>query len=361
MLLSKKGIFLLLLPVTISIFIYRYIITVNNASSFEFKSYNMTKGHLVKTPVYFLSHGGPTFLYKDAEFGGDRGAFEIIRQIGTHIRETIKPKYIIMVSAHWQSRANNEIEIAVPQEDNFAHRSPDVENQLIYDFYGFPKHMYKEEFHTKNDVKIANNIAEELNAFFAGTEGYSSLVCCSLTKRGIDHGVWVPLKVAFPIEPPNYWNLDIPMIQISLTADDTDFDTHYKLGQALSKYREEGGLILVSGMSVHNLRDISVHQVGPNKATLEYSKEFNQAIRDILLDTEKRDKLEEFKNMLTDPAKRKLLNSAHPTLEHFVPLIVGLGAGEGTSDNADDDKYDVKELYNKEQMSLGWGIYQFGK
>lgn len=44
-----------------------------------------------------------------------------------------------------------------------------------------------------------------------------------------------------------------------------------------------------------------------------------------------------------------------------MPLIVGLGAGEGTSDNADDDKYDVEELYNKEQMSLGWGIYQFGK
>lgn len=361
MLLSKKGALLLLLPVTISILIYHYGIAINNTASFGSKTYNMTRGHSVKNPVYFLSHGGPTFLYKDAEFGGDPGAFETTRRIGKYIKETIKPKFIIMVSAHWQSGANNQIEIAIPQKNNFAYQSPNLENQLIYDFYGFPKHMYKEEFHTNSDLKIANNIAEEVNSFFADTEGYSSLVRCSLTQRGVDHGVWVPLKVAFPIEPPSYWNLHIPMIQVSLTADDTDFDTHYKLGQALSKYREEGGLIIVSGMSVHNLRDMSVHLSQPNKATLAYSKEFNQAIRDILIDAEKRDKLEEFKKMLTDPAQRKLLYSAHPTLEHFVPLIVGLGAGEGTLDNTDDDKYDVEELYNKEQMSVGWGIYQFGK
>lgn len=295
----------------------------------------------MRTPVYFLSHGGPTFLYRDAKFGSDSGAFDVTSLIGKHVREIIQPKFIIAVSAHWQSGSSSAVEVAVPQNSN--------ENELIYDFHGFPKHMYAEKFRTWNDLSLASRITRDIDSYFSNDS--SSSLQASLTPRGIDHGVWVPLKVAFPSESKNGWNLNCPLVQVSLTADEEDFDTHYKLGQALSKYRDEGGLILVSGMSVHNLRDLAVGE------PLDYTVQFNRLLRDILLtDNSSNDKLAQLKNLLKDPAKRKLLFSAHPTLEHFVPIIVGLGAGAGRSD----DRINVKELYNNELGSLGWGIYQFG-
>lgn len=127
--------------------------------------------------------------------------------------------------------AKDAVQVAVPSKLQ--------ENRLIYDFYGFPKHIYDEKFRSKNDLSIAERVAKDISS------GPGS-IRVSLAQRGIDHGVWVPLKVAFPAESPQDWNLDIPLIQVSLTSDDTDFDSHYKLGQALSKYRSEGGLVLLS-------------------------------------------------------------------------------------------------------------------
>lgn len=311
---------------------------------------NSITDNMTRTPVYFLSHGGPTFMYRSGGYGADTGAFDVTRRIGKHIRQTIKPKFIVMVSAHWQSKSSSAIEVAVPEASD--------ENALIYDFYGFPKHMYEEKFRSKNDLSIATKITKDLNSFFSNAES-SSLVHATLSKRGIDHGVWVPLKVAFPVDSPTDFNVDCPIIQVSLTADDTDFDTHYKLGQALSRYRDEGALVLVSGMSVHNLRDFMAN--AQDGKSLPYVKPFNDMIRTILTGNNGTDKLGQFKELLKNPAKRKILYAAHPTLEHFVPLIVGLGAGEGPSGRNDDDKLEVTELYNNETISLGWGIYRYGK
>lgn len=289
------------------------------------------------SPVYFISHGGPTFMYSDKEkdiFGGDIGAFNTVRAIGKTIINDIKPKFIVYVSAHWQSKADNLIEVAVPK--NFAKNQ---ENDLIYDFYGFPSHMYKETFHSENDISVANDVVNRINNSKSGLKA-------KLTERGIDHGVWVPLKIAFPNDELVKEN--IPLIQVSLTRNDFDFESQYKLGQILSGVRENGGLVLTSGMSVHNLG--GMRSPGPNA----YNKEFTKVLNDILLSSET-NKVEKFKALLEDSKSKQLLLQAHPSLEHFDPILVALGAAQASGDETK-----VTELYNKCHLSLGWGIYKFG-
>jgi len=302
-------------------------------------------------PCYFLSHGGPTFMYSKLGSKKSEGAATTIKNLGTKITNVLKPDYIVVVSAHWQSTKPNLIEISIPKNGQ-------LENDLIYDFYGFPNYMYKELFKSKNSLEIAGSIKELLES-----NGFTS----NLTQRGLDHGVWVPFKVAFTnhnqlsgVPPPPTWDIDIPIIQVSLTSDSTDFDTHYKLGQVLNQLRSNNllqqstgkqlkGMIVTSGMSVHNLRDlgISMHQGG---TVMSYVKPFNRLLNATLTDCQK-NRLYGLNAILTK--YENLLYDAHPTLEHFVPIVVASGVAEENKEN-------VKELYNAEEMSLGWGIYQFG-
>ncbi|CUM48984.1 unnamed protein product [Debaryomyces tyrocola] len=300
-------------------------------------------------PTYFVSHGGPTFMYEDDAFG-NKGAWDLIKKLGTQIKKEWKPDYIIVVSAHWQSSGRKLVEVSVPKSGK--------ENPLIYDFYGFPGHMYKEEFHTNNNLAVAQEIKQELEK-----GGFHS----ELTKRGIDHGVWVPLKVAFldyntlSKEQPAVKGLDLPetsLIQVSLTGDEKDFDSHHKLGKILSKFRENliwdesqqrylKGMVICSGMSVHNLKDLTSFRV-PGKV-MPYTKLFNQLLTKSITNTD--NVLENLKDLQT--TYPKLLYLAHPTLEHFVPIVVASGVVDGKEEP-------IKELYNDHVASLGWGIYQFG-
>lgn len=325
-----------------------------------------------KTPVYFFSHGGPTFMYPKADFGGEPGAYRVVSNVGKFIKNKMKPKFIVVISAHWQSNSGNLIEVAVPRgssntnrgsSDLFGSRSrhsnkssaktldPD-ENELIYDFYGFPDHMYKEEFHSRSNLGLAKDIVAEINKSESQLEA-------ALSVRGIDHGTWVPFKVAFSTNkaPDELWDLEVPLVQVSLSSSD-DFNRHYELGKILSKYRNLGGLIVTSGMSVHNLRDLGL-SMSQGGRPLPYVKKFNDIIREILTnDTNNGKKLEKLNELQENSSLRKILFSAHPTLEHFMPLVVALGASEGIEAK---DQYLAQELYSSETLSLGWGIYQFGK
>ncbi|AET39198.1 DODA-type extradiol aromatic ring-opening family dioxygenase Ecym_4119 [Eremothecium cymbalariae DBVPG len=325
-----------------------------------------------RTPVYFISHGGPTFMYPDADFGTDEGAYNTTKELGKFIRNVIAPRFIVIVSAHWQSGSPNLVEISVPEaskasvqrsyDDPLAFGSSDVkvsderelldpmENRLIYDFHGFPEEMYREQFHSKTHDGLAQHISDTINDAGHGLESV-------LVKRGIDHGVWVPFKVAFSTSKDDFnpWDVDVPLVQVSLTSSD-DFGIHYKLGQALSKYRDLGGLLIMSGMSVHNLKDIS-KSISLGKP-MPYVHEFDKLLRGILInDNDHRDKLNKLTKMVASSDTRGLFYKAHPTLEHFMPIVVGLGAGEALYG---DDRYIIKELYSNESYSLSWSLFQFG-
>jgi aromatic ring-opening dioxygenase catalytic subunit (LigB family) len=286
-----------------------------------------------KTPVYFVSHGGPTFMYPDDSFG-EPGAYRAVSKVGKFIKNQIKPNFIVVVSAHWEGL--NKIEVSVPK-DTFG---DNLENELIYDFYGFPSHMYKEQFHSKGNVALSKDIKSTLKEHGLNAQ---------LTPRGLDHGVWVPFKVAFSTnkaDDEHYWDLDMPLVQVSL-QNTADFDTHRKLGQALNKYRELGGVVICSGMSVHNLRDLGA-AMGSNKP-MPYVTPFNKILSDIVTKTTGDERFKEFETLNSE--HKQLYHKAHPTVEHFMPIVVAAGAA---------DSEPAKELYNSAQLSLGWGIYQFG-
>uniref|UniRef100_A0A7E4UR28 LigB domain-containing protein n=1 Tax=Panagrellus redivivus TaxID=6233 RepID=A0A7E4UR28_PANRE len=292
----------------------------------------MTKPTSTRLPVYFLSHGGPTFMYRDGA-GGQPDAWDFINGLGKHILNDIKPKTILVVSAHWASgdetsdagytyspaKGATAIQIA---------HGPDADgnHKLIYDFSNFPAHMYKEKFPSKPNLKLAKNVKSTLAA--SGIES-------EIVDRGIDHGVWVPFKVAFPDGLG-----DIPLIQVSLFNSE-DPERHYKLGAALAPLRDQGVLIVTSGMSVHNL--LFRRNPGPFK----FSAEFDELLKDAVEAQEGQDRLNALTHLLTLPVAR----DAHPTYEHILPIHVAAGA-------AFDDK--AKRLFTAVSGSLAWGEYIFG-
>ncbi|KAH3675559.1 hypothetical protein WICMUC_002648 [Wickerhamomyces mucosus] len=288
-----------------------------------------------RTPLYFFSHGGPTFMYDDKNTIGEKGAFDKTKDIGLKILNEIKPNFIIIVSAHWESNYKDSVEISISNEENSLGQ---LENKLIYDFYGFPSFMYKEQFHTKNDISLAKHIQNTL------IEGG---IDAKLSKRGIDHGVWVPFKVAFSYHKLNdeYYDLNIPLIQISLGQNPNDFEFHSKLGSILDKYRSLNGLVVTSGMSVHNLRDLGLGFSYGN-SSLPYVSKFNKLLTNIITNFKGEERLIQ----LNELKLNDLLYQAHPSLEHFVPIVVATGSSFNTK---------AKELYNADVGSLGWGIYQF--
>lgn len=307
-------------------------------------------------PAYFFSHGGPTFIYEEDDFG-NKGAWKMVKKLGKTIKNDWKPDYIVVVSAHWQLDGSNLVEVAVPPKKS---ESDLQEYPLIYDFYGFPDHMYKEQFRTLNSRFLSEKVSEQLKQ-----SGFNS----RLTTRGVDHGVWVPFKVAFSDHntlnpPPNNTTpgLDLPetsLIQVSLTGLDRDFDSHFKLGQALSYFRDNmiwdpvkekylKGMVVCSGMTVHNLRDLGV-AMRAGKA-MPYAKTFNQLLRETMVNSP--DLAQKINKLKLEHSA--LLYRAHPTLEHFDPLVVAGGLIESHADQ------EITELYNDEFLSLGWGIYQFG-
>jgi 4,5-DOPA dioxygenase extradiol len=301
--------------------------TATPAPVFEQGSKMMRTGASGRLPVYFFSHGGPTFMYSDQGnvMGGDLGAFNSTKEIGKYVKETLKPEFVLCVSAHWQTDRPGEVQIAVPKGEK-------AENELIYDFYGFPRHMYQEQFHTVGSTSLAQKVVAQLK-----DNGFNA----SAVRRGIDHGVWVPFKVAFAKNTPEgqYWDLDCPLLQISLPGSDS-FEENFNLGKALEPFRQNG-LIIVSGMSVHNLRD---HMMG---SFTGYTKPFNTKLTEALKSEDRLTSLLELQNK----QNIQLLRHAHPTLEHFLPVVVGAGSAQSDS---------VKEIYSSASGALGWNIYRFG-
>lgn len=291
----------------------------------------------VPYPTYFISHGGPTIIYEKEDSFATIEAIESLKTIGSTITNDLKPDYIIIVSAHYQSSSRNTIEISINKDE-------DHENKLIYDFYGFDRKFYNQKFETRSNVMVGCMLYAELKK-----NGFEA----KIFDRGIDHGVWCPLKVMFGDK------LDIPLIQVSLPYTE-DFDESYKLGKTLKFFRDNliwdetsktdlKGLIMTSGSSVHNLRDF---RLVSGNSKLPYVDKFHKLINETFEKSSPLTILENLKNLKKDSNYKQLLYRAHPTLEHFLPLVVAAGT--------DDGKNDFKEVSTSGTLALGYGYYQFG-
>ncbi|KAK9376663.1 Extradiol ring-cleavage dioxygenase, class III enzyme, subunit B [Lipomyces chichibuensis] len=272
-----------------------------------------------RTPVYFFSHGGPTFMYADRDEGGggDLGAFKMLRQIGKEIVEKIRPKAVVVFSAHWQA-SPDLVEVNTAEITD-----------LIYDFNGFPSFMYKEKYPNIGSKAVAQRVLDQLQISGIRAKGVS---------RGLDHGVWIGFKVAFP----DFQELKVPIIQVSLFGTDNP-NQHFALGKALAPLRDENILLIGSGMTVHNLREMGYYwgSVAP------YAKRFDDMLARTLSSDVGRAREDAMAKLIeTDDAHK-----SHPTKEHLLPIYIAAGAA-----------YNEKgeRLYTNQTSSIAWGEYRFG-
>ncbi|RAL16145.1 DODA-type extradiol aromatic ring-opening family dioxygenase [Aspergillus homomorphus CBS 101889] len=267
-----------------------------------------------KTPVYFLSHGGPNIMYDH-----QHPAYHKLGEIGREITTKVKPRAVVVFSAHWQGK-----------RDTILVNTAEM-TELIYDFYGFPSHYYKEKYPNVGSKEVAEKVLGALGEAGIKAEG---------VKRGLDHGVWASFKCAFE---PESNPLNVPIVQVSL-FDSEDPVQHYRLGQAVEKLREENILIIVSGMAVHNLRDLQFSWGDPRP--LPYTASFDDALKDAAT-AKPADREQALADLLRRPDARK----AHPTFDHLLPIHIGAGA-------AGDEK--GRRLWTLKEGSMSWAQYRFG-
>ena len=229
-----------------------------------------------RLPALYLGHGAPLLL-EDPLWPGE---------LATWARSLPRPSSILIVSAHWQS---------APMALGATTRVP-----LVYDFYGFPQHFYELTY----DAPGAPELAARVKGLMPATEPV-----VDRSARGLDHGAWVPLLVMYP-------EADIPVLQVSMP--DLDPEHLFAVGQRLAPLRDEGVLIVGSGFMTHGLPYIHEYFTGKPGAP-EWSVEFDRWAAEAL---ERRDldALFDFRNRAPG------MPYAHPTVEHFAPLFVTLGA-----------------------------------
>lgn len=230
-------------------------------------------------PAIFVSHGAPTLPFEDI------AARTFLRTLAA---QWPTPKAILAVSAHYVTKTP---QVATQRT-----------HETIHDFYGFPKALYALNYPAPGSVDTAQRALALLRE--------TRLTDGDIVSRGLDHGAWVPLMLAYP-------QADVPIATLSVTP---PFDpaAHYRLGQALAPLREEGVLVVASGGFTHNLRDFGRHALDAPAAA--YAKTFADWLDAALTEGRTDDAL-----AWAARAPEALHN--HPTAEHLVPLFVALGAG----------------------------------
>lgn len=252
-------------------------------------------------PTLYIPHGaGPCFFM---EWG--RGPADTWDAMAAWLRGLVgtlpeKPKAILIISGHWEEAQFTVGSSPAPP--------------MLFDYYGFPEHTYRLTFDAPGSPELAHRVRQLL--------GQAGFPTAEDGERGYDHGVFVPLKLVLP-------QADIPVVQLSLRGD-LDPAAHYAAGQALAPLRDEGVLIVGSGMSWHNMRGFS-------PAFTERSRIFDHWLGEAMSDASGR------KAALAHWASAPHAREAHPREEHFAPLFVAAGAADGEPGRVDfrDEVMDV--------------------
>ncbi|KAJ5484840.1 hypothetical protein N7539_004828 [Penicillium diatomitis] len=250
-------------------------------------------------------------------------AYKELGKIGREITTKVKPSAVVVFSAHWQGGRDT---IYVNTAEH---------TELIYDFYGFPSHYYEEKYPNVGSKTVAQKVLDALKNAGIDAKG---------VQRGLDHGVWASFKCGRIAFEPESNPLNVPIVQVSL-FDSEDPSQHYRLGQAVSRLREQNILIIVSGMAVHNLRDLRF--AFGNSRPLPYAVSFDEALKDAATKSSA-----EREKALVDLLKRPDARQAHPTFDHLLPIHVGAGA-------AGEDR--GKRLWTMPEGSMSWAQYRFGE
>ena len=246
-----------------------------------------------RMPALYLSHGAPP-VFDDAHW---------IDQLFSWSQQIGKPKAILIVSAHWESAP-------------IGLSSAEAGTPLVYDFGGFAPRYYEMEYATPDASELSRRVRSLLP---------DSEPVYEHPARGLDHGAWVPLKVMYPLA-------DVPVLQMSMPTHDPG--KLFDLGRRLRPLRDEGVLIIGSGFMTHGLR-YATREMFHENVVPGWSAEFDNWVGEAL----SRGDFDTLANFDRAPG----MPYAHPTVEHFTPLFVTLGAasdpGRGPKTVIDDFQF----------------------
>jgi aromatic ring-opening dioxygenase catalytic subunit (LigB family) len=220
--------------------------------------------------------------------------------LGTFLRGlsatlTQKPRAVLVISGHWEEN---------PVQLNVLARPP-----LLFDYYGFPQHTYHLRYPAPGDPVLAQQIQDILVA-----AGFPTAL---ESRRGLDHGVFIPFLLAYP-------NADMPIVQLSLKAG-LSATEHLRLGEALAPLRSQGVLIVGSGMSFHNLRELR-RRLDAN-SLIPQSEAFDAALTKVVCTSDPLERNAALAQWESLPCAR----FSHPREEHLLPLMVAAGAAGNDS------------------------------
>jgi 4,5-DOPA dioxygenase extradiol len=228
-------------------------------------------------PAVFLSHGAPP-LVDDARWVGE------LQALATSLP---RPRAILVVSAHWE---------AAPLMLGATETVP-----LVYDFGGFPQRYYEVTYPAPGAPDLADQVAGLMPTNKSITR----------TRRGLDHGAYVPLAVMYP-------DADIPVLQMSLPTQDPE--TLLDVGRRLRPLRDQGVLVLGSGFTTHGLPFLTrEHWMDPAAPPPGWSREFDAWATEVLA-------AGDVETLAAFRDRAPGMPYAHPTVEHLTPMFVTLGA-----------------------------------
>lgn len=240
----------------------------------EFGNILQGKAESGKMPAVFVGHGNPMFAITDNPY---KSKWE---ELG---KKFPSPKAILCVSAHWLTKGT-----AVTMTDK---------PKTIHDFGGFPEELFQQQYPAPGSPTYAKLAIETVKATNV-LEDY---------EWGLDHGTWAVLKSMFP-------KADIPVFQMSIDYYKS-LQFHFDLGKELSSLRSKGVLIIGSGNVVHNLRQVRWQE---NAQPFDWAVEFDAIVKKCIEDNNAKPLLEYQK-------LGQIATLAHPTNEHYLPLLYILG------------------------------------
>lgn len=237
-----------------------------------------------RMPVLFLGHGSPMNALPGNEY------FNSWQSLGTEFGSTLaRPQLVLCISSHWLTEGWQLTAMAQPK--------------TIHDFGGFPQELFDQQYPAPGDAAAARAMAQLVR------QRGSLPIALDTDQWGLDHGAWGVLKPMFP-------DADIPVIQLSMDYSRAP-EEHYALAQQLKALRERGVLIVGSGNIVHNLRKMQRGASGSQ--AYDWALEFDQTTGGHI----QQGNLNALQNFLQLGSLAKM---AHPTHEHYLPLLYAAGA-----------------------------------
>lgn len=230
-----------------------------------------------RMPLLFLGHGSPMNAIEENEFV--RG----FRKVGEQL---VKPKAILCVSAHWETKGTKVTAMENPR--------------TIHDFGGFPKALFEVEYPAPGSPDLASRTQEIIEKTKVELDHH----------WGLDHGAWSVIKHLYP-------NADVPVIQMSMDYT-KPVAYHYELASELTALRERGVLIVGSGNMVHNLGMVAWDKLSGDPYAYDWAEEANDTMKDFILSGNDQELIRYEKH-------GKPFHLAIPTPEHYLPLIYTLG------------------------------------